>query len=488
MKNCCLQKRCRSWGELVVLLTALASAQATAWPLDDADDTRISRLEYMRQVEAGTVKGTKQPSGALLPSAAVDLRLTDRAEMELPQPDLGFNAGLRTLLGARAENYSIAILDLTDIENPAYAEHNAEKLYNPGSVGKLIVATAWMGALKAHFGDDDAARWNLLRDTEITADDVIIRDSHTVRRWDYANNELVRRPLQVGDQGSLFEFLDWMVSPSSNAAASVLIRQAMLFNQFGDAYPLDDAAAAEFFKTTPAAEKTALLKRTLQEPIINNGFDIVSLRQGSFFTRTGKRLVSGTTSRASARELMRFLLRVEQGRVVDEFSSRIIKRLMYVTERRIRYASSPRLRDAAVYFKSGSLYKCQEEAGYTCRKYQGNVMNLMHSVAIVEAPANTRDYYYIVVLMSNVLKKNSATDHQALAAAFHDLIKARHPKPLPTPVVETTPSPAAAMPAAIEQVNETTKSSAEETTTAVKSANEIPGTSAAPADTPETAE
>jgi hypothetical protein len=33
---------------------------------------------------------------------------------------------------------------------------------------------------------------------------------------------------------------------------------------------------------------------------------------------------------------MKLMLRLEQGRVVDEFSSREIKRMMYVTERRIR--------------------------------------------------------------------------------------------------------------------------------------------------------
>ena len=51
---------------------------------------------------------------------------------------------------------------------------------------------------------------------------------------------------------------------------------------------------------------------------------------------------------------------------MDEFSSREIKRLLYVTERRIRYAASPALASSAVYFKSGSLYECAKEAGFTC--------------------------------------------------------------------------------------------------------------------------
>ena len=88
------------------------------------------------------------------------------------------------------------------------------------------------------------------------------------------------------------------------------------------------------------------------------------LRQGSFFTATGKQKVPGVgDSYGTARELMRYLLRMEQGRIVDEWSSREIKRLLYVTERRIRYASSPALADAAVYFKSGSLFECANGTG-----------------------------------------------------------------------------------------------------------------------------
>jgi hypothetical protein len=84
-----------------------------------------------------------------------------------------------------------------------------------------------------------------------------------------------------------------------------------------------------------------------------------------------------------------------------------------MTATRIRYASSGALTEAAVYFKSGSLYQCREEEGYECQKYMGNVSNYMNSVIIVEHPDGM---VYLVALMSNVLKKNSAADHSALAA------------------------------------------------------------------------
>jgi hypothetical protein len=154
--------------------------------------------------------------------------------------------------------------------------------------------------------------------------------------------------------------------------------------------------------------------------------DLEQLRQGSFFTSNGKKLVPGTTSYANPRELMRYLIKLEQGKLVDAFSSREIKRLIYMTQSRIRYASSPALGGSAVYFKSGSLYKCRQEANFTCRKYQGNVLNMLNSVAMVESPAAERQLFYLATVMSNVLRKNSAVVHQTLATRIHRLIEAYH--------------------------------------------------------------
>ena len=103
-----------------------------------------------------------------------------------------------------------------------------------------------------------------------------------------------------------------------------------------------------------------------------------------------------------------------------------MKRLLYLTERRIRYASSPALLEAAVYFKSGSLYSCREEEGFRCGAYRGNVKNYMNSVAIIEDPTTDPPLHYAVALVSNVLRENSAVAHQALAGHIHMLMKARH--------------------------------------------------------------
>ncbi len=186
------------------------------------------------------------------------------------------------------------MLDLTDPRQPRYAEHRADHRQNVGSVGKLLVALALFQALADAYPNDVETRRRVLKDTRVTADGFSQSDHHTVRFFDPKSRTLERRPVRVGDVGSLYEWLDWMLSPSSNSAAGMVMREAMLLRQFGAVYPPGEAE---------------------------------------------------------------------------------IKRLIYVTENRIRYASSPALANAAVYFMSGSLFACAQEAGFTCKPYAGNVKN-----------------------------------------------------------------------------------------------------------------
>jgi hypothetical protein len=247
--------------------------------------------------------------------------------------------------------------------------------------------------------------------------------------WDAQARRLKWRRLQEGDSASLWTYLDWMLSASSNAAAAMVMRHLVLLVHFGREYPVSEERARAFFKDTPKSELSRILARGIQEPVTRNGLDLEQIRQGSFFTRSGKRHVPGTSSYATPRELLRYMLLLEQGKLVDEFSSREIKRLLYITQRRIRFASSPALRGAAVYFKSGSFYQCRPEPGFRCLKYKGNKANWMNSVATVESPAGENRHFYIVTVMSNVLRKNSAVAHQTLATRLHRFIESLHPLP-----------------------------------------------------------
>lgn len=412
---------------IATIILSSASLTALAYPLDGYEETGIRRVEGARLAHEGLAKGGKQLPGALLSTDEVDLRLLARQDFVLPAANPEFTAQIKTLLGENADRYGIAVLDITDPDNPGYAEYRGDYRQNVGSVGKLLVALGYFQALADTWPDDLERRRDVLHDTIMTADNFAHSDHHTVRIFDVENRTLVRRTIQDGDQASVWEYLDWMLSVSSNSAASMMMRDAMLLRHFGKRYPVSEQELHSFFDDTSSADLTRLFQKTFWEPVTRNGLPLNKIRQGSFLTRQGKRNVNGGgNSYATAHTLMEFILLMEQGKLVDEWSSRQLKRLLYMTERRIRYASSPALNNAAVYYKSGSLYKCKQEEGFKCSAYRGNVYNYMNSVAIIEQEIDGVKLQYIVIVISNILRKNSAVEHQSLGTKFHKLIKQKH--------------------------------------------------------------
>ncbi len=417
------------WSMLLIVLTLPQAIQA--YPVDGVKYTGIQRLEGYRLGQLGKARSRKLPPGALLKLDQVKPRLLKAKGMQIPPLDKKFSAEVRKLL--RSQSYGIAILDLSDLKHPVYAEHNAEKHFNPGSVGKLAVAMGVFEALKEAYPRDIAARENVLRTAQVTADGFIVHDSHGVPFWLPKQKRILKRRLRIGDTASLWTYLDYMLSPSSNAAASMVMKNMMLLKHFGKAYPVSGEQKRAFFKG-PRKELSAILRASLDDGVRAGGLDIANFKQGGFFTAGGKRRVSGGGSTGTPRELLKFLFNLEKGQVVDAFSSREIKRLIYMTQRRIRYASSPALKGSAVYFKSGSLYRCRAEAGFRCRKYRGNVLNVLNSVATIETPANDgsdgkprhKALFYMVAITSNVLRHNAAVDHQTLATRLHRLLQKRH--------------------------------------------------------------
>jgi len=412
---------------VLITFSLLASATlALGYPLDGYEETGIRRVEGARLANEALAIGGFQPPGAMLTTEQVDLRLLHQ-DLTLPPANPEFTAQIVALLGENADRYGIAVLDLTVPENLRYAEHRGNYKQNVSSVGKLLVALGLFQALADSWPDDLDRRKKILRDTVMTADSFSVSDHRTIRIFNVETRELVRRSIAEGDQGSLWEYLDWMLSVSSNSAAAMVMRDAMLLRHFGQAYPVSEEEIKTFFSTTPGSELTKLFQQTFWEPVTRNGLPLDQIRQGSFFTRQGKKNVTGGgNSYATARTLMNLLLKMEEGVLVDEWSSRQLKRLLYMTERRIRYASSPELKNAAVYFKSGSLYKCQEEEGFKCTAYHGNVMNYMNSVAIVEQEIDGVKLQYMVIVISNVLRQHSAVDHQTMGTEVHRLIKKDH--------------------------------------------------------------
>ena len=416
--------RPRLWLCASVLL--LASQLAATFPIDGYEQTGIRRLDYAARVASGEMPGPRLPAGALLGTDQIDIRLRGDAG-RLPALDQPLSDALAALLGEGAPDYGLALLDLTDPNTPVYAAHREDYRQNVGSVGKLLAAVGLFHALADAYPGDNIARQRALRETYLVADRFSHSDHHKITLFDPESGELQRRPMRDGDSATLYEYLDWTLSVSSNSAAAMVMRDAMMLRELGIDYPLAAADVDEFFDSRSRQKLTQLFQRTFWEPVSENGLSLSSLRQGSFFTREGKRLVNGGgLSYASPRSLAQLVLLMEQGRLVDEWSSRTLKKLLYLTERRIRYASAPALSDAAVYFKSGSLYSCREEEGFRCGAYRGNVKNYMNSVAIIEDGSTTPALHYAVVVISNVLRENSAVAHQSLAGRIHELMKARY--------------------------------------------------------------
>ena len=112
---------------------------------------------------------------------------------------------------------------------------------------------------------------------------------------------------------------------SSNAAGFFTWKQAILLRHFGSKYPVPDEEEKAFFDTTPKQDLAREALETLEEPLRASGIDTENLRLGTMFTSGGSRVIPGTASYGTPRELLRWLVHLEQGKLVDEWSSSLDK-------------------------------------------------------------------------------------------------------------------------------------------------------------------
>ena len=393
-----------------------------SYPIDGYKKTGIKRLYQIQKMKEDSIPYKRIPFGAYKKMEEIHLNLLSRRQDSvgaLLVEDEEFTKKINRLFPGAG--YSASVLDITDPSNLKYAAFRENRGYQPGSVGKIAVLLAVFDQMAKLCPDSWSQRVTYLRDIKVTSRYWGTGDHHTIPIYDIENDKLTKRVVIASDEFSLYEWLDHMVSVSNNGAASVMYREAMLMAAFQqDYFNLTEEQAENYFKETPRDSLTNLANMVVNEPLRELGIGEDEWRLGGMFTRPAGRYVGRKGgSIGTPKGLMKFLVQLEQGNVVDEESSLEMKRLLYMTDRRIRYAHSPRLDSAAVYFKSGSLYKCDREKNPNCAKYAGNVYNYMNSVIIVEHPNNTK---YIVCLMTNVLNKNSAGAHMYLAGKIDDLI------------------------------------------------------------------
>ncbi|MEN8187297.1 MAG: serine hydrolase [Bacteroidota bacterium] len=389
------------------------------YPIDGFRTTRIARLLYLQKFQASGKEITRIPPGALHNMETVQLNLNglqNRDTESFLMDDSEFLAKIKSVIPKG--NYSITVLDVTDPDNPKYAAINENKGYQPGSVGKIVVLNAFFHELQKIYPGSWNKRTDLLRDKKVTSRYWGVGDHHTIPVYDIEKDKLSRRKVVATDEFSLYEWLDHMVSVSNNGAASVVYRETVLMSVFGKKYPdLNAEEAEEFFNSIKKDSLLNLSHSIINDPLRKLGISKDEWRLGGPFTRTASgKLGRKEGSSATPKGMMKFLIALEQGNIVDKESSLEMKRLLYLTDRRIRYAKSPKLDDAMVYFKSGSYYS--GGGG----KYMGSNFNYMNSVIIVEQPNGTK---YMVCLMTNVLNKNSANDHYYLAGKIDNIINVK---------------------------------------------------------------
>lgn len=407
-----------------VALTCLP-VSAAAYPTDAGERTGIRRLDWQRNIDAKRLKGRATAPGARWGSDRIALAMTGPGrdfDLTARTPkDPALQAGLEAILRrASWSRYNVAILDISDPALPRFAGVDDTATQTPGSVAKVLVAAALLRALKARFPDDVAAREAILRRTMVSADAWLMPNSHEVPVI-LGDKVAVRRVLS-GDTFSLWEWMDHALSPSSNAAGTLVWREAILAELLGADYPPASRGEALWARWDKKAFTTAAFG-AVDQPLREAGLDPDTFRLRAFFTKGGGRYIKSSSSRTSPLAILQWLVRVEQGRMVDAWSSLELKRMLYLTRRRVRYTQAPALAEHGVFFKSGSLYECKKEPGFTCGKYRGNVVNVLNGLVAVET--SDGKHRYLVAVMSNELRKNAASDHARLAGEIHSLITGR---------------------------------------------------------------
>ncbi|MEM6531383.1 MAG: hypothetical protein AAF654_02100 [Myxococcota bacterium] len=430
------------------VLLALLPASALAYPTDPSEQerTEIRRLKWQQDINSGERRGRKVPTGAQWSTDRIELKLLEQTEFELTaetstDPELQ-DALEKILKRSRFRRYNIAVLDITDPNEPRLAAVNGTRGQTPGSVAKVLVAGALFNELAKRFPNDVAARERLLREHSVSADDWAMPNHHEVPVVKGERTSI--RKVYKGDTFTLWEWIDHALSPSSNASASMVWREATLMRLMGEEYPPAEYGPKLYSRWDRETWTTASFD-AVTEPIVRAGLDPELFFLKMYFTKNANRYIRSAASRATPIGVVAWMVKVEQGKMIDRWSSQELKKMLYLTRRRVRYLGTRKLDAHAAFFKSGSLYQCKPEPGYTCIAYQGNVVNVLNSLVEIEtappppdessaspepftpevdspAPERYRPHVYIVAVMSNELKRNAAMDHARLAEQVHAVI------------------------------------------------------------------
>lgn len=442
-------------------MASLSLRDARAYPIDEYERTGIRRLKIQRDAVLGLRKGTRLVPGAKWPAANIQLRMRERGrdfELTPSTPkDPALQSALEKVLKQWSwRRYNVAIVDITDPERPRFAGVNEHSSQTPGSVAKVLVAAAMLEQLRARFPGDIAAREKVLKGHVVTADDWAMSDSHEVpvvtgEQLDQVANRRVR----IGDSFTLWEWMDHALSASNNSAAAMIWREATLMQLLGEQYP-PASYGPELWSKLGKDALTQASFAVVDKPLVDAGLSPEAFKLRLYFTKGAGKYIRSQPCGATAFSLVQWMVRVEQGRMIDEWSSVELKKMLYLTRRRVRYLHTHLLHDFGAFFKSGSLYQFSPEAPRI--QYQGDKVNVLNSLIEIDTSppppeavqvvtgsaakssrkaaavdAAGKPYVYIVAVMSNELKRNAAMDHARLAEAIHTIVTATPDAPAAIP-------------------------------------------------------
>jgi len=407
---------------ILIFFGVLFGVTIQAYPIDGYKYTGIDRLLYQYKVLMDSTTDTKLEKGALLSLSDIKLNLSG-SDFIWPSEDRLLESKLEKIFRNLEPGYSVSVMDITKPDNIRYAGLKENVGYQPGSVAKIIAAMGLFDALHKVYGNNWEAIRGVLYNRKVRGNEFVVYDHHTIPIYDIEKDKYYKRKAAESDVFSLYEWLDHMFSKSNNGAASIVMREMLLVHIMDDYYECSTQQEMDAVIENSGRAVLSSLTEDLTNCVLESvNIDGDEYRLGGFFTSGAEKFVPrrggsiGTTS-----GLMKFMFALESGKVISERISLEIKRLMYLTDRRIRYASSSSLDNDAVYFKSGSLYSFKPEPGFVRKNYAGNKYNYMNSVAIIEKQDST-NRKYMVALMSNVLRKNSVNEHYALAKKIDDLL------------------------------------------------------------------
>ncbi|MGW8321004.1 MAG: hypothetical protein ACWGSD_05565, partial [Thermodesulfobacteriota bacterium] len=310
---------------LWVLLFTVHSEVASGYPIDGYPSTGIRRLARLSLIAEGKMPGNLPPPGARRPLSEIRLNLLGPAGdalAVLPAPDPGLQKQIDSLFPDRHESYAIALMDITPGKPVRVALRQANRQLSPGSVGKLAIAAGLFEELKSLYPDSTGKRQELLHERKVVAGRWILTDHHPVPIFDPEAGTYASRPIREGDVFSLYEWVDHMLSASANAAASTVWKEIMLMRRFGSSYPPSPEQEEAFFQDTPRTDLRDMAMSIVNDPLRGIGISQDDWQLGSFFTSTGKRLVPpGGKSYGTPRGLLAYLVAVERGLLVEEWSS-----------------------------------------------------------------------------------------------------------------------------------------------------------------------